>query len=194
MLCAAAAFLSCLPFCKAAGDTNNFKTVSYELTTQQPFRTQPPTTEQLPRQPTEETVSRAPPAEDDPDATLAAIEASIEPKQDHKDEDHKEAEQTTANINPDTATAPPNLELNIVRDPLPDFSLTSRTRLSYWGPSPFSPPDQPLPTIPAPAEYYEDPRHSPFYRSYLLGEETPKRILTCVRSNPRLNDSPRRSL
>lgn len=191
------AMLPCLPCSCWPGvnkqkqaDSTKFKaTTSYELTIKHPSPILAPTTVQQ-QQPTQEPVSTAPPAQDDPDTTLAAIEASI--AQDHEAEDHREAQPTTASSVPNHASAPPSLDLNLPRDALPDFSLASPSRLSYWGPYSFSPPNIPLPATPAQA--FEGVGQTPFYRSYLAGEEDVRRIVPYVRSHSRLNDVPRRSL
>lgn len=199
MICASvvSAILTCLPcncvppnICKQA-DTTKLKAVPYELTTRQPSPTQGPTSVFL-QQPTytDEAVPRTPPADLEPDleTTLTFIEASIADEQEQERELKDEAEQTLAVTIRLRDSAPPNLELILPRNPLPDFSLTSRSRLSYWGPSPFSPPDQPLPAIPAAAHCDELTRHSPIYTSYFAGEDSHRRILRHTGSNPRLNN------
>lgn len=194
---------SCLPRSKQADKNDHLQTVFHELTSKQPSPTRPPATghhqeeeqdrEQQDQEPVQEAVLLSPLTEDDPDLTITAIEASIEPSSDSdsdsdsKDEDEGDGQNDKASTNPNTdskrASAPPNLELNIPCDPLPDFSLNSRSRLSYWGP----PPDHPLPNPPIRLHHSrERTNQSPYYSAYFRGEETLPRILMSMRSNPRL--------
>lgn len=170
MLRAVSAILpcSCLPHFKQA-DKQNIHTISYELTSRQPSFSCPPTINKQEeeeqdkkqtqiKEPAQEAISILPPTEDDPDSTLTAIEASIEPN--HEDDDcdgQNNEEQAKLDRISERASAPPNLELNISYDPLPDFSLNSRSRLSYWGPPPHLPPSHPLP---APLIRLRQPRES----------------------------------
>lgn len=170
MLRAVSAILpcSCLPHFKQA-DKQNIQTASYKLTSSQPSPTQPPTIikqeeEELDKNQTQtkelaqEVAPIHPPTEDDPDSTLTAIEASIEPKyEDDVRYVQNNEEQAQLHKSSKRASAPPNLELNIDYDPLPDFSLNSRSRLSYWGPPPHLPPSHPLP---APLVRLHQPRES----------------------------------
>lgn len=156
MLRAVSAILpcSCLPQSKQA-DKQNIQTVPSKLASRQPSPTQHLTIikqeEQGKKQtqkqePAQETVPILPPNEDDPDSTLTAIEASIEPNHENDDRERQNHEkQDKLDKSSKRASAPPNLELNISYDPLPDFSLNSRSRLSYWGPPPHLPPSHPLP-------------------------------------------------
>ncbi|KAJ4387200.1 hypothetical protein N0V93_007789 [Gnomoniopsis smithogilvyi] len=89
----------------------------------------------------------SPPTEDDPDSTLTAIEASIARNKEDEGEVQIDEEPAKVDTHSKQASALPKLELNIPRDPLPDFSLNSRSRLSYWGPPPNLPPDCALPDL-----------------------------------------------
>lgn len=169
MLRAVSAILpcSCLPHFKQAD--KNIQTVSHELTSSQPSPTQPPTIikqeeeeenhkQTQKQEPAQEAVPIFPSTDDDPDSTLTAIEASIQPN--HEDDNcggQNNEEQARLDRSSKRASAPPNLELNISYDPLPDFSLNSRSRLSYWGPPPHLPPSHPLP---APLIRLRQPRES----------------------------------
>lgn len=172
---------SCLPNYKQA-DKKSPQSVSYELTNRQPSPTQYPTINKQKeeeedhrqtqeQEPAQETVPVLPPTEDDSDSTLSAIEASIDPnhEDDNRDGQNNE-EQTKLDRFPKRASAPPNLELNLSYDPLPDFSLNSHSRLSYWGPPPHLAPNHPLP---APlirlrqlrgSHIYENPLYSAYFR------------------------------
>lgn len=192
---------NCLPDFKQAD--KNIHPVSYELTSEQPLPTQPPSTDQpadeeeeqakdqkhgQEQEPGQKAVLLSPATEDDPDSTLTAIEASIKPNIEDEGEDQLDEEATKFDINSKRSSALPNLELNIPCDPLPDFSLNSRSRLSYWGPSPHLPPDQALPETPVRLHQPLEPRTSQslYYDAYFRGEETLPRILLSMRSNPRL--------
>lgn len=89
------------------------------------------------------------------ESSLTAIEASVEPKNEDGDEQTKDDTQLLS--------APPNLDsVQIPKDRLPDFSLTSRTRISYYGPPPFPPPLRPLPALPS------------HQRAYAIGQQNDK--------------------
>lgn len=174
---------SCLPNYKQA-DKTNLQSVSCELTTRQPSPAQPQSINKQKeeekdqqqtqtQEPAQEAVPVLPPTEDDPDSTLTAIEASIDPnhEDDNRDGQNNE-EQAKLDRFSKRASAPPNLELNLSYDPLPDFSLNSRSRLSYWGPPPHLPPNHPLP---APLVRPRQLRESlidgdPLYSAYCRGE------------------------
>lgn len=177
---------SCFPCVNQQQDKADIiKAVSFELTTKLPFPTQKPTTLYQQQPANEDSVALASPAQVDPDTTLTAIEASVAQDEDqHQDGQHK-----TNRV----VSAPPTLQLRIQKTPLPDFSLTEQSRLSYWGPSPFSPPNQPLPSIPAQARL---PRQGPGRsRSLSLSDNTNREhttpILKYMRTSLQPNDTAR---
>lgn len=203
---------NCVPPSKQADKHSNIhQTACNGLTSEQPSPTRPPSiTDQQEKykqeqgqdqdldqdqdqdqEPAPETGLLPPPSEDDPDSTLTltAIEASIAPNNEDLCQDQIENKKhTKVDADSKRASAPPNVELNIACDPLPDFSLDSRARLSYWGPPPYLPPDLPLPDSPIRCCQPRKPHtnQSPFYGAYFRGEETLPRVLLSMRSNPRL--------
>lgn len=89
-------------------------------------------------------VATVPRSSNGSESSLTAIEASVEPTNENESEHTKDVDDAHRR------SAPPNLDgVQIPKDRLPDFSLTSQTRISYYGPPPFPPPLRPLPALPS---------------------------------------------